>query len=476
MATHNPYPEPPGHQPMPGEAGQPARADAQGPVAATPTTTHAATAMPPGAPPPTGAPVAQATGAPVAPPTGGPVAPPAGAPVEPHVPGEPKIVVTDPSAKDGLAKCPRCGATEIGLNVASGLLRCAFCRHEWTGQGGADDLFINQDITTLTGMVIGSGSQNIVASTEDVLTFKCSACGAEVVINTAESTQARCHWCRNKLSMNQQIANGAVPDVVLPFSLKKEDAVEKIRAFVKKRRTFAHPQFLKEFAPENVMGVYLPYLVVDINAHARFDGEGEHRTRTYTVGNDKNKRTVYDADVYRVRRDLDIYINDLTVESSSERRDQNADANTNNIINAVMPFDVENSVRYDSNYIAGFSSERRDSNIEEVAPLVHRQARDIARYRVAEETLGFYDRGVRWEDQQVDIRGQRWAAAYLPVWLYSYQQRRKNGQTFLHYVAVNARTGKTMGSVPVNQGKLLAVSAAVQVVGMVLGSIIMVVM
>src|SRR5690625_6763464 len=336
MATHNPYPEPPGHQPMPGEAGQPARADAQGPVAATPTPPHAATAMPPGAPPPTGAPVAQPTGAPVAPPTGGPVAPPAGAPVEPHVPGEPHIVVTDPSAKDGLAKCPRCGATEIGLNVASGLLRCAFCRHEWTGQGGADDLFINQDITTLTGMVIGSGSQNIVASTEDVLTFKCSACGAEVVINTAESTQARCHWCRNKLSMNQQIANGAVPDVVLPFSLKKEDAVEKIRAFVKKRRTFAHPQFLKEFAPENVMGVYLPYLVVDINAHARFDGEGEPRTRTFTVGNDKNKRTVYDADVYRVRRELAIYINDLTVDTSSERRDHKAAANHNNTNNTVM--------------------------------------------------------------------------------------------------------------------------------------------
>ena len=384
-------------------------------------------------------------------------------------------MVTAPSAKDGLAKCPRCGATEVGLNVASGLLRCAFCRHEWTGQGGDGDLFINQDITTLTGMVIGSGSQDIVASTEDVLTFKCSACGAEVVINTAESTQARCHWCRNKLSMNQQIANGAVPDFVLPFSVKKEAAVDKIRSFVKKRRTFAHPQFLKEFAPENVMGVYLPYLVVDINAHARFAGEGEHRTRTYTIGSGDKKRTVYDADVYGVRRELDIYINDLTVESSSERRDQDTSKNSNNIINTVMPFDVENCVRYDSNYIAGFSSERRDSDIDEVVPLVHRQARDIARHKVAEETLGFYDRGVRWQDQQVDIRGQRWAAAYLPVWLYSYQQRRKNGQTFLHYVAVNARTGKTMGSVPVNQGKLLAVSAVVQAVGMVVGSIIMVV-
>ncbi|ROR72373.1 TFIIB-type zinc ribbon-containing protein [Bogoriella caseilytica] len=411
------------------------------------------------------------------------VAEPATAPGEPtapagHVaPGEPATptVVSHDDAQDGLAKCPRCGATEIALNVASGMLRCAFCRHEWTGQGGSDDLFINQDITTLAGMVIGAGSQDIVASTDDVLTFKCSACGAEVVVNTAESTQSRCHWCRNKLSMNQQIANGAVPDIVLPFSLKKEQAVERIQAFVKKRRAFAHPQFLKEFAPENVMGVYLPYMVVDINAHAQFAGEGEHRTRTYTIGSGDKKRTVYDADVYGVRRETDIYINDLTVESSSERRDQNTSVNSNNIINSIMPFDVENAVRYDSNYIAGFSSERRDSDIDHLAPLVQTQARDIARYKVAEETLSYYDRGVRWENQQIDIRGQRWAAAYLPVWLYSYQQRKSNGQTFLHYVAVNGRTGETMGSVPVNQAKLLAISAAVQAAGMVIGSIIMVV-
>src|SRR5690625_3222394 len=419
-------------------------------------------------PPPTGVPV-----------TGGPSPqqqPPAPPPPPPPPPSGPQVVQANTNAQDGLAKCPRCGATEIRLNTATSLLRCTYCRHEWTGHGeGNDDLFINQDIRTLSGMVLGAGSQDIAASTQDVVTFKCTACGAEVVIDTAHSTQARCHWCRNTLSMNQQIANGAVPDVVLPFSVKKEDAVEKIREFVNKRRGFAHPRFLKEFAPENVMGVYLPYMIVDINAHARFMGEGEKLTRSYTVGSDNNKRRVYDADVYRVYRDLDVYINDLTVESSAERRDQDTSRNSNNIINAIMPFDVENSVVYDSNYIAGFTSERRDTNIAQVQPLVQAQARDVARHKVADDTLGFYDRGVRWDQQELQIRGQRWAAAYLPVWLYSYHQKRSNGQSFLHYVAVNGRTGKTMGSVPVNQPKLLAVAGVVQVVGMIIGSLIMVV-
>ena len=88
------------------------------------------------------------------------------------------------------------------------------------------------------------------------------------------------------------------------------------------------------------------------------------------------------------------------------------------------------------------------------------------------DTLKFYDRGVRWDSEEVDVRGQRWVSAYLPVWLYSYQQKKSGGKTFLHYVAVNGRTGETMGSVPVHQGKLLLVSGIVQLFGTVIGLVL----
>lgn len=56
----------------------------------------------------------------------------------------------------------------------------------------------------------------------------------------------------------------------------------------------------------------------------------------------------------------------------------------------------------------------------------------------------------------------------LPVWLYSYQQ--PGGRTgMLHYIAVNGRTGETMGSVPVQQWKLLLTALTV---GTVLESIV----
>ena len=44
---------------------------------------------------------------------------------------EVKIVQTDIDSKDGQNKCPKCGATDISLNVNTGKLRCNFCRHEF---------------------------------------------------------------------------------------------------------------------------------------------------------------------------------------------------------------------------------------------------------------------------------------------------------------------------------------------------------
>ena len=374
---------------------------------------------------------------------------------------EPKIVQTDAGAKDGQNKCPKCGATDISLNVNKGLLICNFCRHEFEPEKVAG---METDLSKLEGTVIGSGAQNIIAGTDEILTFKCSSCAAEVVIDTAEATQARCHWCRNTLSVNQQIPNGAVPDVVLPFGVKKEEARTNIEKFVGKRKFFAHPQFKKEFSAENVMGVYLPYMVVDLNAHSNLTGQGEHLVHRYTRGQKNNKKTYYDADLYDVEREFDIVIDGLTVESSADKLNNKDSSKTNNIINSIMPFDLENSVKWNANYLKGYSSEKRDTNIEQLKELVHKQAKDVARYK-ANDTLKHYDRGVAWSKEDMNVKGERWKAAYLPVWLYSYHQKNKN---LLHYVAVNARTKETMGSVPINMMKLLAVSALVEVIGFVL--------
>lgn len=374
------------------------------------------------------------------------------------------IIRTDEDAKNGQDKCPLCGATDISLNQNTGKLRCNFCRHEFEPQALTG---MHEDVSDIKGKVVSSGAQNIVADTDDMLTLKCESCGAEVVIDTSESAQARCHWCRNTLSINTQIPNGSIPDVVLPFSIKKEEAKAEIEKFVSKRKFFAHPTFKKEFTTENIMGVYLPYMLVDVNGHAYFEGEGEELVRMYEVGSkDDKKEYRYDADLYHVSRKFDIEIKELSIESSADKLNKKNKKKTTNIINSIMPFDTENCVKWNANYLKGYTSERRDVNVDQLEHTVMAQATDVAKFK-ANSTIRKYDRGVRWDEKKLEVEGQQWKAAYLPVWLYSYQQK-KGKDGILHYIAVNARTKETMGSVPIHMPKLIAVSALIEFIGILI--------
>ncbi|HVR51215.1 MAG TPA: TFIIB-type zinc ribbon-containing protein [Pseudorhodoferax sp.] len=373
---------------------------------------------------------------------------------------DPAVIDTSATAlRDGLNHCPKCGATEIRQRAGTDQLICLFCRHEWTAQRVEEEFGLGEGIDQLQGTVIASGAQDIQADAASLRTFQCTGCGAEVVINTDSAMTARCHWCRHVLGINEQIDNGAVPDAVLPFHIQKDDAVARIRQFAGKRQTFALKAFKQEFTPENVLGVYLPYMVVDAKASADVAGFGEVETRRYTRGEGKDKKTYYDADVYRLQRHVDFTVDDLTLESSAERGRLDTKVNTNNVINAILPFDTKNAVKWNASYLAGFTSEKRDRDVAQLQPRLQEQLLSIARAQV-QASVRRYGRGVRWEQEGLDVQGTRWVAMYLPVWLYSYHQPGRNGG-MLHYIAVNGRTGKTMGSVPVQQWKLILAALSV---------------
>jgi DNA-directed RNA polymerase subunit RPC12/RpoP len=371
---------------------------------------------------------------------------------------DPTIDTRNERLDDGVNRCPQCGATEIQLRPSAGMLICLFCRHEWS-EARLDETIANGNLAELRGTTMGSGASNIDTGADTLITMKCAGCAAEVVVNTAEQMGARCHWCRHVLTVNEQVPNGAVPDAVLPFKITHDDAMIRIREFAGKRRMFADRAFVRDFTADNVVGVYMPYMVVDSNASADVVGVGEVQTRRYTRGSGDDKETFYDADVYEVQRHVDFTVDDLTIESSAERANMNSSVNTNNIINTILPFDTENAVKWNASYLTGFTSEKRDRDVDHLQPAFQDQLLSIARSQVA-SSVDRYDRGVRWERERLDVHGTRWVAMYLPVWLYSYYHE-QGGKGMVHYIAVNGRTGEVMGSVPVSHRRLLLGALAV---------------
>ena len=355
--------------------------------------------------------------------------------------------------RDGVNRCPKCGSSDVRLRIGTDVLVCQYCRHEWHGDRVEEAYGLGEGLDQLRGTIIASGARDIDTGTASLMSFKCTGCGAEVTINTDTTMTARCHWCRHVFGVNEQVANGAVPDAVLPFRIGKADAVARIRQFVDKRRLFALKAFKDQFTPENVVGVYMPYMIVDSNVSASASGKGEIQTREYTRGTGDKKKTYYDADVYQLERQVDFTVDDLPLESSAERGNLDIRINTNNIINAILPFDTKNALKWNASYLLGFSSEKRTLDVEKMRPKLEDQLLSIARSEMYRAVRRF-NRGVRWEAEGLEVHGTRWVSMYLPVWLYSYHQPGRNGG-MLHYIAVNGRTGETMGSVPVQQWKLL---------------------
>jgi len=347
--------------------------------------------------------------------------------------------------KKSVNRCPSCGSPKIIFNKKTGKLQCKYCKIETEGKRFKK---VQTDLRELTGVIYGSGAHEIIADASDVLTFKCDSCGAEVVIDTSESVNARCHWCRSDLSVNQQIPNGVIPDMVLPFTITKEEAQKEINNFVGRRKFFTCTRFKKEFCTKNIIGVYLPYMVLDVNAKSMLSGFGEQLIRTESTDNS----TTYISNNFRVERNFDFVIAGLTMESSKEKIQHHSSEKTNNVINAIMPFDTENALEWNGTYLKGYASEKRNINPSQLSFLATQQIQDIARHSIV-DSLVVYDRGVAWEEEKINLKGKQWKTAYLPVWLYSYQEV-KGDKRILHYVAVNGRTAKTMGSIPINKPKL----------------------
>ena len=349
-----------------------------------------------------------------------------------------KVINVNSNAKNGQYSCPNCGSSEILFNETIQTLECKYCGCLFKEKTEDDN-----KIKSLKGDIVGKGSVNIDKEFNNLIAVKCDGCGAEIVIDANDKPVARCQWCRSILTLNDVGQTGASPDKILPFKLTKEEAFSKMKEYEKNSIDiyYANEKFMEELTLDNVIGVYMPYLLVDVNAHIKLNGIGKHVD--YIKGRKFGK---YDVEIYDIERELDLYVDDLSLESNSERNDIDSEDRSNNIINAIMPFDTENALKYTGNYLIGYNSEKRDLNKNDLDKELIDKITSISK-TIYNKGQYFYDRGIEWKKSKVDFVGTKWISIYLPIWLYSYQETKKN-KKFLHYIAVNGRTGKVMGSAP----------------------------
>ncbi|MDO4242125.1 MAG: TFIIB-type zinc ribbon-containing protein, partial [Microbacteriaceae bacterium] len=119
--------------------------------------------------------------------------------------------------------------------------------------------------------------------------------------------------------------------------------------------------------------------------------------------------------------------------------------------NAILPFETKNAVQWNPNYMGNFTAERRNANIDDLDRSLRKSLLSIGRSAMV-SSVREYNGGVNWEREAVYVHGTRWISTYLPVWIYSYEA--DHAKPVKHYIAVNGRTGRVMGSVPISYSRI----------------------
>lgn len=343
-------------------------------------------------------------------------------------------------------RCIKCGASDATFDGS--WLTCTFCRYRWNTAVIAQELHLSDGIAELAGTTTLDGAAEV--DTHALATVKCSGCGAELTLNTEKTLSATCHWCRHVLSMSNAVEPGTVPDAILPFHITQDDALNRMRAYVAERGTHLDDTFVRDFANPAIHAVYLPYLVVDGRVTVRLDGIGWVQQGRRRIG--KNSYEYY-SDEYNVTREVDLLVDDLAIEARSTRTRLYSAVSTTNILNAIQPFDVANAVRFNAHYLtAGTTFEKRDLSVDDAMSYAADHFATMARGYVGQTVTG-YTGGVRWQAEQIAVKGTRWLTVLLPVWIYAYYEPTPRG-TVMHYIAVNGRSGETQGSLPMDMAKI----------------------
>jgi hypothetical protein len=250
---------------------------------------------------------------------------------------------------------------------------------------------------------------------------------------------------------------------VVPFKVDPDRAAELFKRWI--GRGWFRPNDLKKMNTRGMLkGVYVPFWTFDCKAHSDWTAESGYHyyvTEHYTAR--ENGRVVHKTRQVQKTR---------WVPSSGSRSGTyddilvQASAGIDQAITArIHPFDLNGTMRYKGEYLAGWMSE------EYTVPV--KQGWDIARKKVNDEEYAKCGRDVPGDTHRslrvhTKIDDETYKHILLPIWISSYNFRKKT-----YHFLINGQTGEVQGEKPWSWVKIaLAVMAGLAVAAAAAGVII----
>ncbi len=324
-------------------------------------------------------------------------------------------------------KCPSCGGA-LHFESDTQMMKCPYCEAEIETEALRQmDEMLDDDIPEeISWENTAGGDWN--EEDGELRSYTCQSCGGQIV--TAATTAAtQCPYCGNNVVMAGNLAGTLRPDIVIPFQLDKEAAVEAYKKHLKGK-----PLLPKNFKDENhireIKGVYVPVWLFDADTKSAFTFRAT-RVRTWSDSQYIYTRTSH----YHIIRKGDLSFDNVPVDGSQKMDDA--------LMESLEPFDTAKAVDFQTAYLAGYFADKYDVSAEDSVERANARIKSTTEATFASTVLG-YSTVVPTSAKVGLTRGQT-RYALCPVWLMT---TKYNGQDYIF--AMNGQTGKFVGNLPVH--------------------------
>ena len=325
-------------------------------------------------------------------------------------------------------QCPCCSAP-LAYGAESGKLECASCQNTF-------------DLESIEAMQIHeeAGSIKFDRPTEtfdaieqaNIQAYTCSSCGAELMTE-GTTTATECPYCGSPTVLPDRIAGAVKPELVVPFTVTKEQAQEIFNGYFKGKPLL--PNIFKDSRNRisDMRKLFVPYWLFDCDAHgsAVYNAEKRRTTR-------KGDWEIEHIDHYVARRSGSMSFENIPVDGS-EKLD-------NKITESIEPYDFSKAVPFKPAVLAGSLADHADVDAEKCEERAVQRVENSLSDALRDTVTGYTHVSERSRNFSSD--GGKVTPALMPVWLIT-TEKEKNIYTF----AINGQTGALTCDVPADKKK-----------------------
>ena len=340
-------------------------------------------------------------------------------------------------------QCPACTAP-LHFSASTGKLVCDFCGSSYDVKE-IEALYAKKDAAAAQSFAAaearGPAPERVYAAAPgetwdpaSMRAYSCPSCGAQILCD-ATTAATSCPYCGNPSIVPGNLTGLLKPRYILPFRLEKEAAVAALKKHCK-GKLLLPKAFTRHNHIEELQGVYVPFWLFDGDAEGRITYKASSST-SYRDGDYEVTETRH----YDVLRSGSMAFEKVPVDGSSKMPDDYMDS--------IEPYDYSELTDFSTAYLPGYLAEKYDVDAAAAEETANGRCAGTVEDKLSETVVG-YD-SVQIEDEEIQVQQDRAQYALLPVWMLTTRWKDRN-----YLFAMNGQTGKMVGDLPADKGRLRA--------------------